>query len=228
MAIARAAIPAVQEGRPMKLYSHFRSSASHRVRIALALKGLAYETMPIVLRRGDQHQPAYVGLNPQSLVPTLVDGEVVIPQSLAIIEYLEETHPAPPLLPRAPADRARVRALADIVACDIHPLNNLRVRDAALQELGASAAQRQAWIEKWIGLGFAAFEAMVAGDPRTGRFCHGDQPGLADLCLVPQMANARGFKVDLAPYPTLRRIDEACTALPAFAAAAPERQPDAA
>lgn len=211
----------------MKLYSYFRSSASYRVRIALALKGLAYETVPVRLREGDQLQPAYASINPQSLVPTLVDGDVVIPQSLAIMEYLEETHPEPALLPRGPADRAHVRALADIIACEIHPLNNLRVRSQAMDELGATGEQRQAWMEKWIHLGFQAFEAMVARDQRTGRYCFGDRPGLADACLVPQMFNARSFKVDFGAYPTLRRIDEACRALPAFAAAAPENQPDA-
>jgi maleylacetoacetate isomerase len=212
----------------MKLYSHYRSSASYRVRIALGLKGIAYETVPVPLGKGAQNAPAYRALNPQGLVPTLVDGDTVLVQSLAIIEYLDETVPAPRLLPGSPADRARVRALADIIACDIHPLNNLRVRGAALTELGADEGQRQAWIEKWIALGFAAFEEMVANDRRTGRFCHGDSPGLADICLVPQMFNARVSHIDLAPYPTLRRIGEACEALPAFAAAAPERQPDAA
>jgi maleylacetoacetate isomerase len=211
----------------MKLYSFFRSSASYRVRIALALKGIAYETVSVRLREGDQNQPSYIGVNPQRLVPTLVDGEIVIPQSLAIMEYLEETHPEPALLPRSAADRAYVRALADIVACEIHPLNNLRVRGQAMDELGASAEQRQAWMEKWIRLGFEAFEAMVAHDKRAGRFCYGEQPGMADACLVPQMFNARGIKLDLGPYPTLRRIDEACRALPAFVAAAPENQPDA-
>ena len=211
----------------MKLYSYFRSSASYRVRIALALKGIGYETVPIRLREGDQDAPAYRAVNPQGLVPALVDGDNVLVQSLAIIEYLEETVPEPRLLPASPADRAHVRALAQIIACDIHPLNNLRVRAAALTELGVSEAQRQAWIEKWIDLGFAAFEAMVADDPRTGRFCYGDSPSLADICLVPQIFNARGAKMDLTPYPTLTRIAEACAALPAFASAAPERQPDA-
>jgi maleylacetoacetate isomerase/maleylpyruvate isomerase len=211
----------------MKLYSHFRSSASYRVRIALALKGLAYETVPVRLSAGDQNAASYRAVNPQGLVPTLVDGDTVLVQSLAIMEYLEETVPEPALLPKSPADRAHVRALADIVACDIHPLNNLRVRGPALVEIGADDAQRQAWIEKWIGLGFAAFEAMVARDARTGRFCYGDTPGLADVCLVPQVFNARSFKVDLSPYPTLLRITDACVALPAFMAAAPERQPDA-
>jgi maleylacetoacetate isomerase len=211
----------------MKLFSFFRSSASYRVRIALALKGIAYETAPVRLSRGDQHEAAYTSVNPQSLVPTLVDGEVVIPQSLAIMEYLEETHPEPALLPRSAADRAYVRALADIVACEIHPLNNLRVRAEAMDELGATKEQRQAWMEKWIRLGFEAFEAMVARDRRSGRFCFGDHPGMAEACLVPQMFNARGIKLDLGPYPTLCRIDEACRALPAFVAAAPENQPDA-
>jgi maleylacetoacetate isomerase len=211
----------------MKLYSHFRSSASYRVRIALALKGIAYDTVAVPLGKGAQDAPAYRALNPQGLVPTLVDGDTVLVQSLAIIEYLEETVPQPALLPRSPADRAHVRALAEIVACDIHPLNNLRVRGPALTDFGLDAEQRQAWVEKWIVLGFSAFEAMVAGDPRTGTFCCGDAPGVADICLVPQVFNARSFKVDLSPYPTLMRITEACAALPAFAAAAPERQPDA-
>lgn len=211
----------------MKLYSHYRSSASYRVRIALGLKGIAYETVAVPLGKGAQNAPAYRALNPQGLVPTLVDGDAVLVQSLAIIEYLEETRPAPALLPKRPAERARVRALAEIVACDIHPLNNLRVRGPALTELGVDDAQRQAWIEKWIRLGFEAFEAMIASDSRTGQFCHGDTPSLADICLVPQVFNAHVSNVDLTPYPTLRRIVEACAAVPAFAAAAPERQPDA-
>lgn len=212
----------------MKLYGYFRSSAAYRVRIALNLKGLACEQEFRRLRRDEHRQPDYLALNPQGLVPTLVDGKTVIGQSLAIVEYLEEMRPEPPLLPDDPAGRARVRQLAQIVACDIHPLNNLKVLNYLRSELGQNEDAVNGWYRHWVESGLAAFEALLAGSPATGRFCHGDRPGLADLCLVPQLYNARRFDCDIAPFTTIRRVDEACQALPAFADAAPEKQPDAA
>jgi maleylacetoacetate isomerase len=210
----------------MKLYGFFRSSAAFRVRIALNLKGLSYETAAIHLRRGDQGRPEYRGINPQGLVPTLeIDGETLI-QSLAIIEYLEEAHSDPPLLPSAPADRARVRALADIVACDIHPVNNLRVLRYLTRNFGRDENDIGAWYNHWIDAGFQALEALLAPDPRTGAFCHGDRPGLADVALVPQVVNAERYKLDMAPYPTIARIYERCMKLPPFQAAHPDNQPD--
>ncbi len=211
----------------MKLYTYFRSSAAYRVRIALNLKNVDYDPVFVHLRRGEQSAPGYLGLNPQGLVPTLVDGDRVLVQSLAIIEYLDETRPDPPLLPHDPAGRARVRGLALAVACDIHPLNNLRVLACLRGPLGIERARRDDWYRHWVAAGFGALERMLADAPETGRFCQGDAPGLADICLVPQVYNARRLKVDLAPHPTIRRIDAACRDLPAFAAAAPENQPDA-
>lgn len=212
----------------MKLFDYFRSSAAYRVRIALNLKGLAPERAFVHLRRGAQRDDAYLAVNPQGLVPALVtDGGAVLTQSLAIIEYLDETHPSPSLLPSGPEARARVRALALAVACDIHPIDNLRVLRYLLHTVGVSEEQKDAWYKYWIDVGLEALEIKLARDPATGRFCHGDTPTLADICLVPQMANARRVKMDLVPYPTLTRIDAACQALPAFAAAEPSRQPDA-
>jgi maleylacetoacetate isomerase len=211
----------------MKLYGYFRSSAAYRVRIALNLKSIDAEQASVHLRKGEQKQPLFAAINPQKFVPVLVDGEVSLTQSLAIIEYLEETHPQPPLLPADPAGRARVRALALAVACDIHPLNNLRVLNYLKDPLGHDEETRNRWYRHWVAEGFDALEAVLANDPATGRFCHGDAPTLADVCLVPQVANAERFDCDLAPYPTIRRIAEAARALPAFAAAAPEKQPDA-
>ncbi len=211
----------------MRLYNYFRSSASYRVRIALNLKGLPYEYHSVHLSRagGEQFSPAFRELNPLSLVPLLEDGERRISESLAIIEYLEETHPEPPLLPREPAERARVRALALTVACDIHPLNNLRVLQYLSSELAVSGEVKTRWYRHWIQLGFAALEAELARRP-AGRFCHGDTPGLADCCLIPQLFNARRFDCELSAYPTLLAIEASCLALPAFRDAAPERQPD--
>ena len=213
----------------MKLFSFFRSSAAYRVRIALNLKGLDYETVPVHLTRGggEQFAPAYRRMNPQSLVPVLEDSGLALTQSLAIIEYLEETRPHPPLLPATPAARARVRALALAVACEIHPLNNTRVLTYLTGPLGLSSDTRNTWYHHWIALGLQALEARLAGERETGKFCHGDQPGLADCCLVPQLANARRFKCDVAPYPTLLRIEANCQALEAFQRAAPDRQSDA-
>ncbi|WP_426662506.1 maleylacetoacetate isomerase [Rhodanobacter aciditrophus] len=211
------------------LYGYWRSSAAYRVRIALALKGLAWESRPVHLVKdgGEQHAAGYAAMNPQQMVPTLRDGERVLMQSLAIMEYLEETRPEPPLLPADARGRARVRALAQLVACDIHPLGNLRVLQYLERELGAGEAQRGAWSRHWIASGFAAMEAMLAGNAATGRYCHGDTPGLADACLVPQVYNARRWKLPLDDYPTIRRIDAACGELEAFRGAAPEAQPDA-
>lgn len=210
----------------MKLYGFFRSSAAFRVRIALNLKGLPYETAAIHLRRSDQTRPEYLGVNPQGLVPALEDDGRTLIQSLAIIEYLEETHPDPPLLPRLPAERARVRALADIVACDIHPINNLRVLRYLTHSFGRGEADIAAWYNHWIDAGFQAMEALLAGDPQTGAFCHGDRPGLADLTLVPQVVNAERYRLDMAPYPTIARIFGNCMKLDPFRAALPDNQPD--
>lgn len=212
----------------MKLYGYFRSSAAFRVRIALNLKGLAPEHAFIHLRRGEQREAAYAAINPQKFVPVLeTDEGALLTQSLAIIEYLDEVHPHPALLPSDPADRARVRALALAIACDIHPLNNTRVLRHLGTVLGLDETATNTWYRHWIAEGFTALEAMLAGDPRTGRFCHGDQPTLADVMLVPQVYNAERFACDLAPYPTIVRLATAARALPAFADAVPERQPDA-
>ncbi|TCO79266.1 maleylacetoacetate isomerase [Plasticicumulans lactativorans] len=212
----------------MQLHDYFRSSAAYRVRIALNLKGLAYQHVPVNLVRGEEAAASYRALNPQGLVPALVlDDGSVLTQSLAICEYLDETHPEPPLLPRDPAGRARVRALAQVVACDIHPINNLRVLKYLVAELGASEAQKLDWYRHWVTEGLAALEALLAGHPASGRYCHGDRPTLADVCLVPQVFNARRFDCPLDAFPSVTRIVAACEALDAFAAAAPDRQPDA-
>ncbi len=211
----------------MKLYGYFRSSASFRVRIALSLKGLDYELQPVHLRRDEQRAPGFLELNPQGLVPALEDGGTVIAQSLAIIEYLEERVAEPPFLPAAPADRAWVRALAQIVACDIHPINNLRVLQYLEKELALDDEARAAWARRWIEAGFTAMEAMLQDDSRCGDHCFGDRPTLADVCLVPQVVNSQRFDVDMDRYPTLARIYGNCMRLSAFADQAPERQPDA-
>jgi len=210
----------------MKLYGYFRSSAAFRVRIALNLKKLDYETAAIHLRRNDQTKPDYLGVNPQGLVPALEDGGRTLIQSLAIIEYLDETFPEPPLLPKDRADRARVRALAEIVACDIHPINNLRVLRYLAHSLGHQEAAVASWYNHWIDAGFRAFERLLTKDPRTGAFCHGDAPGLADVTLIPQVVNAERYELDLTPYPTIVRIYESCMQLAAFIAAHPRNQPD--
>lgn len=213
---------------PRVLHGYFRSSAAYRVRIALNLKGLDHERVSVHLRRGEQRGDSFLTLNPQGLVPALVDGDAVLTQSPAILEYLDEAYPdTPRLLPTSPVDRARVRALAAAVACDIHPLNNLRVLQYIQGPMGAGQDTMVAWYNHWIAEGFRAIERMLAEDPRTGRFCHGDVPGLADVCLVPQVFNSARHALDLAPYPTIRRIAAACDALPAFADAHPARQPDA-
>lgn len=212
----------------MKLYGYFRSSAAFRVRIALNLKGLAYEQVSVHLRKSEQLKAEYLALQPQGLVPALDDeGEIFI-QSLAIIEYLDETHPAPPLLPGDPAGRARVRGLAQAVACDIHPIDNLRVLRYLARPLGHDEKAIEAWFNHWIKLGFDGIERLLAGDGQAGKFCHGDAPGLADICLVPQVFNARRYpSFDMTPYPTIGRVFEACMALDDFERARPERQPDA-
>ena len=211
----------------MILYDYFRSSAAYRVRIALNLKGLAPEREFVHLRKGAQRGEDYLAVNPQGLVPALVtDDGTVLTQSLAIVEYLDETVPSPPLLPGAPLARARVRSLAQAIACDIHPIDNLRVLRYLLHTVGVEEAQKDAWYKYWIDVGLEALEIAVSRDPATGRFCHGDAPTLADVCLVPQLANARRVDMDLSPYPTLARIDAACQELAAFADAAPQRQPD--
>ena len=210
----------------MKLYGYFRSSAAYRVRIALNLKGLAYDNAFVHLRKGEQSSAEFRRLNPQGLVPTLEDGPAVLTQSLAILEYLDETRPAPPFLPHSPVDRARVRALALITACDIHPLNNLRVLIYLEKNLQQSKAARDAWYCHWIAEGFRSMETML-GDGKAGRFCHGDALTLADICLVPQVANAQRFNCPLDDYPRIMRIHDECMKLPAFVAARPENQPDA-
>ena len=211
----------------MKLYTFFRSSASYRVRIALNLKGLEYEQIPIHLRRGEQFSPAYKTINPQALIPTLEDGGRVFTQSLAILEYLEERYPDPPLLPHDPADRATVRSMALIIACEVHPIQNLRVLKYVSNELKHSDDDVNRWARHWITLGFTALEEKVRSIPVEGKFCFGNVPSLADICLVPQLANARRFGCELAAFPALLRIERNCAALPAFADAAPEKQPDA-
>jgi maleylacetoacetate isomerase len=211
----------------MKLYGYFRSSAAFRVRIALNLKNLDYESAFIHLRRGDQRQPGFLDVNPQGLVPALETDDALLIQSLPIIEYLDETYPSPPLLPRDAKGRARVRALAAIVACDVHPINNLRVLRYLLRPLGHDEAAVETWYNHWIAEGFGALERLLAGDGQTGRFCHGDTPGLADVVLVPQVFNAHRYQsLDLTPYPTIVRIYETCLNIDAFAAAHPDRQPD--
>jgi maleylacetoacetate isomerase len=211
----------------MKLYSYFRSSASYRVRIALALKGLAYETAAINLLKSEQRAPDYMKLNPQGLLPTLEDGGHLLTQSLAIMEYLDETYPNPPILPKTPAERARVRALSLAIACDIAPLNNLSSMNFLKNDLAQGDAERTRWYNHWIERGFTALEAILSNSSATGTFCHGETPTIADCCLVPQVFNARRYECDLAPYPTILRIDAACNQHQAFIAAHPSKQIDA-
>ncbi|WP_434101693.1 maleylacetoacetate isomerase [Methylocaldum gracile] len=211
----------------LELYTYFRSSAAYRVRIALNLKRLSYRPQFVHLAKGMQRQPKYREINPQGLVPTLVDRGTPFTQSLAIIEYLNDTYPDPPLLPRRRDERAYVRALAQIIACDIHPLNNLRVLRYLAEVLGQDEPARNAWIRYWIEEGFGAFEEQLARHGGSSRFCFGDTPTLADICLVPQVFNARRFGCDLNGFPRIRAIDENCLALTAFRDAAPEQQADA-
>lgn len=208
----------------IKLHDYWRSGAAYRVRIALHLKGIAYTQVAHDLRLGEQASEAYRAFQPQGLVPALETPGGVFLQSLAMIEWMEEVHPEPPLLPPTPTERAIVRGMAAVVACDIHPLNNLRML-GAIRQLGADEAQVRAWIARWIGDGFSALETLIA---RHGRgFAFGASPSLTDCCLVPQIYSAERFGVDLAPYPSLVAAGNAARALPAFAAAHPDRQPDA-
>jgi maleylacetoacetate isomerase len=210
----------------MKLYTYFRSSAAYRVRIAMNLKGLAYEPEFIHLAKGKHNDASYGAVNPAKLVPALIDDGNLLTQSIAIIEYLDEVHPAVPLLPKAPLDRARVRALSLLVACDIHPIDNLRVLKYLSGTLKVTDEQKNAWYRHWVEDGLAKLEAMLA-DGKTGTFCHGDTPGMADCCLVPQIANGKRFDCDFSKVPTVMRIYDACNALEAFKQAAPSSQPDA-
>lgn len=212
----------------IKLYNCAPSSASFRVRIALNLKGLPFEYIPVQLTKGggEQFAPEFKSLNPASLVPVLVDDDQVLTQSLAIIEYLDETRPKPPLLPATAMGRARVRAIALAIACEIHPLNNLRVLRYLHKTVGVSDDEKNAWYRHWVEGGLLAVEAMLSGDSRTGSFCHGELPTLADILLVPQIFKGQGANCDLSRLPTVMRIFDNCLALPAFADAVPEKQAD--
>jgi maleylacetoacetate isomerase len=210
----------------VKLYTYFRSSAAFRVRIALNLKGLAYDPVCVHLAKGEHRKPEYAAVDPQALLPTLVDDGQALSQSLAIIEYLEEKHPRPPLLPKDPLGRARVRSLSLLIACEIHPLNNLRTLQHLKRALGQNEAQINGWYRHWIADGLAKLEADLRRGA-AGKFCHGDAPTMADCCLVPQIFNAKRYESDLAPYPTVMRIFDACMKLEAFDRAQPSKQPDA-
>ncbi len=209
------------------LYGYWRSSAAYRVRIALNLKQLAYRQMPVHLVKngGEQHSASYQQLNPSELVPVLIDGDLVLNQSMVILDYLEESYPKPALLPHEPLDYYRVKALAQDIAVDIHPLNNLRVLQYLGKELQVSDEQKNRWYRHWIEVGFHALEKKLAAV--AGAYCFGDQITLADVCLVPQVYNAERFKVDMQPFPIIRRVSQQAREHPAFAAAAPENQPDA-
>lgn len=213
----------------IRLYSYWRSSAAYRVRIALNLKELPFELVPVHLvnNGGEQHSRAFADLNPQELVPVLLHGNRVLRQSMAIMEYLDENWPTPALMPATVRDRARVRAIAQMIACDIHPLNNLRVLQFFEGTWNVPLPEREAWVRHWIEVGLSAVEDVLADHPSTGDFCDGDVPTMADCCLVPQVFNAERFGVDMAPYPTVRRITARCLSEPAFEAARPENQPDA-
>jgi maleylpyruvate isomerase len=212
----------------MKLYSYFRSGAAWRVRIALNLKGLQVDYVPVDLLDGGQSQPGFLAVNPQGLVPALeLDGGEVLTQSPAIIEWLDETHPEPPLLPADALGRARVRALVAMIDCDIHPLSNLRVVRYLREAFGADSAAVKRWASTWISAGFDAYEARLAADASRGLFSHGDAPTLADIHLMPQIESARMFKVDLARWPRILAVEAACMELPAFRDARPQQQPDA-
>ena len=213
----------------MKLYTYFRSSAAYRVRIALNLKGLSYQAVPVHLLKngGEQHQDDYRRINPSGLLPAFQDDWITLTQSMAIIEYLEEAHPTVPLLPQDAPGRARVRELAQIIGCDIHPINNLRVLSYLVKQLGLSEQAKTEWYRHWVIEGFQSLEAHLARDPGAGPFCHGDRPTIADCYLVPQVFNAQRFDVDLKAFPNIARINALCTDLPAFKAAHPSRQPDA-
>ncbi len=211
----------------MQLHSYFRSSASFRVRIALELKGLAYDYVPVHLVRREQLEPAFAALSRGRLVPVLQDGDITLTQSMAIIEYLDETHPAPPLMPADALGRARVRAIAQDIACEIHPLDNLRVLNYLVKEMKVAEDDKNRWYRHWVEAGLEAVERALA-DPATGRYCHGDAPGLADCVLVPQIFNAQRFECRLDHVPTVMRVFGACMQLPAFQRAEPSACPDAA
>lgn len=213
----------------LTLHNFFRSSTSTRLRAALNIKGLEYDYVPYVLRRGDQRSPDYLDKNPAGLVPSLElpDGRILT-QSLAIIEWLEDTHPDPALLPADPMDRARVRGLSYMIACEIHPLNNLRVLGQLGAQFGADEAAQKAWFSHWVTTTFDALETTLARDKETGDFCHGDTPGLADCCLYAQVWNNKRFAIPLDPWPTISSIYERLDTIPAFQKAAPPNQPDAA
>lgn len=212
----------------LRLHNYFRSSTSTRLRAALNLKGLDYDYVGIHLVKGEHRAPAYTALNPQGLVPALeLEDGTMLTQSLAIMEWLDEAYPDRPLLPEGPVARARVRALAQMIALEIHPVNNLRVMNYHVERAGGGDAEKKAWFSHWVHTTFKPLEAMLAGSPQTGTYCHGETPGYADCCLYAQMWNNRRFEVDMAPYPTITRIFGALDALPAFADAAPARQPDA-
>ena len=214
----------------LKLYDYFRSGAAYRTRIALNLKNLEYEQISINLTKdgGEQFESGYSKINPQNLVPTLMHGDSKICQSIAIMEYLEETFPNPSLLPAGQTGRARVRALANMIACDIHPLNNLRVRLYLVDEMDVTEDKRKIWIKHWIHLGFQAYEKILVSDDVKGPYSHGEWPTMADACLIPQIANARLNKVDLSDFSLILKIEEACQSHPAFEKALPSNQPDAA
>ena len=211
----------------MKLYNYFRSSASYRVRIALALKGLDYDYQSVHLPKNEQFNESYAAVSATRLVPTLVEGDQAFTQSLAIIEYLDECYAGPRLLPSTARERARVRNLAQLIACDIHPLANLRVMQYLEKEFNTPQVERERWIRHWITEGFQALEKLLSTNPSTGECCEGDNPSIADLCLVPQVYNAQRYSVDMAAFPTIRRVNEHCLTLRAFDAARPEKQPDA-
>ncbi len=213
----------------MKLYSYYRSSASYRVRIALNYKKLAYEhhSIHLVKNGGEQHAPEYRHLNPQEQVPTFIDGDFVLTQSMAILEYLEEKHPKPHVMPKNPEQRAYVRQLSLISVADIHPLNNLKVLNHLSGEFGISQEQKNAWYHKWIRQGFDAIETLLDRSPfRTGAYCCGDEVTMADMCLIPQVYNAQRYELPMTDYPLISAIEQACMKLPAFLDAAPEHQPD--
>jgi maleylacetoacetate isomerase len=211
----------------MHLYTYYRSQASFRVRIALNLKGLAHEDTYLHLEKGDQFDPAYRAVNPQMVVPTLIDGEVKLFQSLAILEYLDEKYPDPPLLPTDAASRAWARGFALINVADSHPLLVPRIRHYLVDDLKPSQEQMVGWIQHWLGAGLQAMETLLAERKEAGKFCHGNQPTLADIGLVTQVTPAKTFNTELAPYKRVIRIYETCMAIPAFADAAPAKQPDA-
>jgi maleylacetoacetate isomerase len=211
----------------MKFYTYYRSQAAFRVRIAMNLKGIAHDDTYLHLEKGDQFDPGYKAVNPQMVVPTLIDGDATLFQSLAILEYLEEKYPDPPLLPKDPASRAWCRGFALINIADSHPLIVPRIRHYLLDEMNWSQEQLGAWIERWIGAGLQAMETLIAEHKAAGKFCHGDAPTLADIGLVTQVTPARNFNADLSPYKRVMAIYDACMAIPAFADAAPARQPDA-